>query len=461
MSNENNRIVNRLGWIHEQFTLTPDIYKSIVKGFKEECEQGLNTASASGLATMIPSYVTRLPTGHETGTYLALDIGGSTLRVCAVQLLGQGQVNVTEVKRLITDPLRASSTIVFFDWIADTVAELYALLPEETRDDTSPPLAMGVSWSFPLDQTGISKGTILRMGKGFTLEGIDGEDLATLFLQAFQRKNIRVIVTAIVNDTIGALVAHAYSNSQTRIGFIYGTGVNAAYAEKVSKIIKLNVAEWQDSATEMLVNTEIDIFGNESYLPITRFDRALDASHAQPGFQPYEKMMSGAYLGELVRLVAIDLVNDKELFQGHVPSLFSEPWSFLTAHMSEIEGYPRDGQLVQRVTHILQFTDNYTPNESDVNTLLDICSMVSTRAAGLAAAAMVAIIEQQTIEPNEDIVIGVNGTTFEMYPRMPERIHEALEQWYGQDIAKHIKLEVARDGGSIGAALVAMLYQEQ
>lgn len=50
---------------------------------------------------MISSYVTRLPTGEETGTFLALDLGGSTLRACAVDLLGNGQVNVTEVRRLI------------------------------------------------------------------------------------------------------------------------------------------------------------------------------------------------------------------------------------------------------------------------------------------------------------------------------------------------------------------------
>ncbi|KAI9489661.1 hypothetical protein BDB00DRAFT_770195 [Zychaea mexicana] len=467
-NNNKEKIIKRLDWIRQDFTLTPAIFKAIVEGFKQECDQGLNTASASGLATMIPSYVTRLPTGHETGIYLALDLGGSTLRVCAVQLLGQGQVNVTEVRRSITDQLRTSSTIVFFDWIADTVAELYALLPNQhvARDnDASPPpqLAMGVSWSFPLDQTGISKGTILRMGKGFTVtDGIDGQDLATFFLEAFQRKNIPVVVTAIVNDTIGALVAHAYSNPQARVGFIYGTGVNAAYPEKVSRIIKLNVAEWQDTATEMLVNTEIDIFGNESYLPLTRFDRALDASHAQPGFQPYEKMMSGAYLGELVRLVAVDLVNDRELFDGHVPYLLAQPWSFLTAHMSEIEGYSSDDHqlVVSRVTELLQFADNYTPTEADIDVFLDICVMVSTRAAGLAAAALVAIIEQQSFKPDQDIVVGVNGTTFEMYPGMPQRIHRALEQWFGESIAKRIKLEVARDGGSIGAALVAMLYQE-
>ncbi|KAI8147580.1 hypothetical protein BJV82DRAFT_596099 [Fennellomyces sp. T-0311] len=455
-----NRIIQRLDWIRQDFALTPDTYKALVEGFRAECVKGLNTASASGLATMIPSYVTRLPTGHETGTYLALDLGGSTLRVCAVKLLGNGQVHVTEVRRLITDELRKTNTTAFFDWIADCVEELCALLPNETRDTTAS-MAMGVSWSFPLDQIGICKGTILRMGKGFTLTGgIDGQDLATLFLQAFRRKGLRVVVTAIINDTIGALVAHAYSNPRARVGFIYGTGVNAAYPEKVSRIIKLNIAEWQDTATEMLINTEIDIFGNESYLPLTRFDRALDASHAQPGFQPYEKMMSGAYLGELARLVAVDLVNTQDLFNGHVPALLKTPWSFTTAHMSELEGYPQDERLVGRVSELLQFSA-YQPSQADIHAMLEICVMISTRAATLAAAAIAAIIEQQTFEPDQDIVIGVNGTTFEMYPAMPERIHQALEQWFGETMAKRIRLEVARDGGSIGAALVAMLYQEE
>ena len=264
-----------------------------------------------------------------------------------------------------------------------------------------------------------------------------------------------MIVTALVNDTIGALVAHAYSNPQARVGFIYGTGVNAAYPEKVSRMIKLNVAEWRETTTEMLVNTEIDIFGSDGdYLPRTRFDHALDASHAQPGFQPYEKMMSGAYLGELVRLVAVDLVTHHGLFGGVAPDLLQTPWQFLTLHMSEIEAINDTCHLVEYMANLFHFT----PNEQDALLFKSICEMVSTRAAGLAAAAIAAMIEQQSFTPEQDIVIGINGTTFERYPRMPERMHSFLDDWFGQDIGSRIKLQVARDGGSIGAALVAMLY---
>ena len=37
---------------------------------------------------MLPSYVTTLPTGNETGCYLALDLGGTNFRVCQVHLTG-------------------------------------------------------------------------------------------------------------------------------------------------------------------------------------------------------------------------------------------------------------------------------------------------------------------------------------------------------------------------------------
>jgi hexokinase len=39
---------------------------------------------------MIPSHVTRRPNGTETGTFLALDLGGTNFRVCEITLEGNG-----------------------------------------------------------------------------------------------------------------------------------------------------------------------------------------------------------------------------------------------------------------------------------------------------------------------------------------------------------------------------------
>lgn len=143
-----------------------------------------------------------------------------------------------------------------------------------------------------------------------------------------------------MNDTVGTLVAHAYSNPQVSAGFIYGTGVNAAYPEKISRIVKLQQpAQENEKDSFMLVNTEIDLFGNSAYLPLTRFDKQLDQNHPQPNFQIYEKMVSGAYLGELTRLVAVELITQHNyLFDGRLPTLFQQPWAFTTTLMGEIEG---------------------------------------------------------------------------------------------------------------------------
>jgi hexokinase len=153
---------------------------------------------------------------------------------------------------------------------------------------------------------------------------------------------LNVRVTALINDTVGTLVAHAYANPHTRIGFIFATGVNAAYPEKISNIHKLTSEEIEkyggnNPEAEMLINTEIDIFGNESYLPLTKYDRELDAHHSQPGFQPYEKMLSGAYLGEICRLIAIDFINQGHLFGGEIPAGWENRWSLSTAQMGTLE----------------------------------------------------------------------------------------------------------------------------
>lgn len=138
--------------IREAFELNDTTFKAIVDGFKSEYNSGLQTISATGLATMIPSFVTSLPTGNETGTYLSLDLGGSTLRVSAVKLQGQGKVQVTEIKRHISpnDPLRTCHVDIFFDWMVDCISELLQKIGMATTQPHEP-LSLGVCWSFPVE----------------------------------------------------------------------------------------------------------------------------------------------------------------------------------------------------------------------------------------------------------------------------------------------------------------------
>jgi hexokinase len=47
---------------------------------------------------MLPTFVFGWPTGKEKGSYLAVDLGGTNLRVCHVELEGEGRFEVTQTK---------------------------------------------------------------------------------------------------------------------------------------------------------------------------------------------------------------------------------------------------------------------------------------------------------------------------------------------------------------------------
>lgn len=68
----------------------------IVDAFVETLEKGL--AEKEQPVPMLPTYSFGWPTGKEKGPYLAVDLGGTNLRVCHVELQGDGHFEVTQSK---------------------------------------------------------------------------------------------------------------------------------------------------------------------------------------------------------------------------------------------------------------------------------------------------------------------------------------------------------------------------
>lgn len=71
---------------------------------------------------------------------------------------------------------------------------------------------------------------------------------------------MRVNVAALVNDTVGTLIAHSYRERDVVCGVILGTGTNAAYVERVE-----NIPKWTGgpvTSGDMIVNMEWGGFGS-------------------------------------------------------------------------------------------------------------------------------------------------------------------------------------------------------
>jgi len=109
----------------------------------------------SNPACMLPSYNHQLPSGYESGQFLALDVGGSTLRVALVDLKSRG---VQDAESLIVrmesfkidGEVKGLRGVAFFDWMAERIYDTIA--KGDTEHHTiEKPLLMGLAWSFPIE----------------------------------------------------------------------------------------------------------------------------------------------------------------------------------------------------------------------------------------------------------------------------------------------------------------------
>lgn len=124
-----------------------------------------------------------------------------------------------------------------------------------------------------------------------------------------------------------------------KMGCIFGTGCNAAYMEDCGSIPKLAHMNLPPDAP-MAINCEWGAFDNEhKVLPRTQYDIIIDKDSPRPGQQAFEKMIAGLYLGEIFRLVLVDL-HDKEdvkMFEGQDLSKLRKPYTLDSSFLSMIE----------------------------------------------------------------------------------------------------------------------------
>ncbi|KAG2348648.1 actin-like ATPase domain-containing protein [Suillus weaverae] len=167
-------------------------------------------------------------------------------------------------------------------------------------DEDSPYVPLALTFSFPVERSAINSGVLLTWTKGLSAKNTIGKDIIKLLQDVFDRKHIHVKCVVLVNDTLGALLSRAYTSGGCILSAIFGTGINGAYVEEVSKITKLCQNPTVAAGGEMFVNTEWGSFNNsQAALPTTPYDNKLDCKSINPRFQAFEKFISGMYLGEI------------------------------------------------------------------------------------------------------------------------------------------------------------------
>jgi hexokinase len=427
------------------------------------------------------------------GFSLSVDLGGTNLRICSVNLQGNTTYTARHTKVAIPrDLMIAKQGQDVFSFIASHVKTFLEVHHKERTNKSQHILPLGFCFAFPVYQTSIDAGILIRWTKGFDIQDVVGKEVCQLLQQELDLLHLPVKVTALVNDAVGTIMSRAYtlpvSKTRTSIGAIFGTGTNGVYLEQISKISK-DIGEHDKSTGEMFLSTEWGSFDNKlSVLSKTRYDEEVDTASVNKGNQMFEKRVSGMFLGELLRIAVLAMHNDPKvaLFSG-LDSNDAVPlykrWAVDASILSVAEAdESRDlGILRNKVEESLGIPTAKLA-ATDVHAVKIVAHAIGKRAARLAGMAIAAVILQSgrltknvapvlnDSEENEQntgevgiVDVGVDGTVVELYPRFEEYMREALRviDGIGESGEKRIRMGIAKDGSSIGAAIVALLAAEQ
>jgi len=250
----------------------------------------------------------------------------------------------------------------------------------------------------------------------------------------------------------------------------------------------------------------------------TKWDRQLDEACARPGFQPLEYMTGGRYVGELVRLIFFDYMTETHSPPVPVSSLPAQvvhSYSFTTTFVSSVVARARSdaelaGELKRRIPP--PESSNWAWSPHSAGALRKIAYSVQVRSAGLIAASIVGLLgtvreialhdpETTSVQPTmdeqsnvsaspneksmtsslaahrvrdglspapgvsswhsgpEELVIAYTGGIIQHYPNFKEQCQRFIDRLVmsagPQEGGKSVFLREARDGGIIGAGVLA------
>lgn len=274
-------------------------------------------------------------------------------------------------------------------------------------------------------QESLAEATLMPMGKGFAITS--NLDLRNILLAGYEKHTRRpdeddepsskrrklfalpkLNIQAITNDAVATLASLAYKvkslpNSRVAMGIIVGTGCNATIPMKLKDLHDSkakSVHMMNADAVETIVNTEWTISGAASPLQelqiTTKWDALLDQACARPGFQPFEYMTGGRYIGELIRLILSDyLMTVAGVPRHNLPACLVQEYALTTTYISDnVARAKSDQDLATFLNQSLP-----PPESSDwqwdsraAGAFRKIARTVQARSAGLIAAAVIGLL---------------------------------------------------------------------
>ncbi|KAM0898898.1 hypothetical protein ACQ4PT_021651 [Festuca glaucescens] len=294
-----------------------------------------------------------------------------------------------------------------------------------------------------------------------------GKDVAQCLNEALVRNGLNLQVNALMNNTVGTLALGHYYDEDTVAAVIIGAGTNACYIENNEAITKRQGLLTNSGQT--VVNVEWGSF-RPPQIPLTPYDICFNNETQNYYDQGFEKMISGVYLGEIARLVFHKMAQESDVFGTAVDGL-ATPFILSTPCLAAIR--EDDSLDLREVGRRLEEHLKIPNVPLKTRRLVQrVCDIITRRAARLAAAGIVAVLQKigrdgtrcgttqvrRMAGVPKRSVIAIEGGLYQGYSVFREYLNEAVVEILGEEIAPTVVLRVVEEGSGIGAALLAAAY---
>lgn len=259
-------------------------------------------------------------------------------------------------------------------------------------------------------------------------------------------------VSVVMNDTTATLLSYKNTNiydmhqnvndvDSCEASLILGLGCNMAYF---------------DTDIGQVVCTEMGGYGEKGELDSIQipFDKIIIFEQSMhKGEQAMEKMgVSDIYMGELVRLIMVDLIKKGMIFSGGEFDGISEPFclkgsQFVTQVLSASEW-----GLMNQVQDILVKYELFG-TFSDCEAVVAICTAVSKRAAKIVAMFVAGVVLRLT--PTRSLLtIACDGGLYRKHPCLARWIEKFANEFL-EELKIHMRIKLANSTLSSGPGAVA------
>ena len=413
--------VNRVDSFLKKMGIAPEltnIYETAIR-FQNEMKAGLEGKASS--LPMIPSYIDDSfnPIAHES--VIAIDAGGTHLRIALVQFDEKLAPKIKEIK---FHPMPGSTTCItsddFFDFLAIELEELL----KETRK-------IGFCFTFLVEILPCRDGKILEMGKEVKIVGCEGKIIGQELSKALDRKSLpNFSHITVLDDTTASLISGKWlykdQDYADVIAAILGTGTNLCYFEKNNNIHKSPLLVKQNGKT--IINIESGCFDGQVK---GQLDLEFWSETLQPESHHTEKMIAGQYLGSLLEKYFAKAI-DCQLFSKTGADIVRALGKIETKNINDYLAGAKDVDN-SLFTHSLDI-DNplhelQTLNQEDLSVANALIEALVERAAKLFVSSLLGCLLQinPKTTPNRPALILVEGSTFLRFTALQEKVKHYVE----------------------------------